>query len=442
MDSVYARFRKLSAARDTAAWKELRLLENAANANKVAAVYYHLAKADAHLQEQEREQAFGACMNALDLAGELRVDSLLFRVNYKIGDVYMKFNDLPRALAYFNKALLAANSVKNLNELVYLYREIALVYTYLDKNELAVTYFKKVEPLVVKLGNRRFLGSVYNNLGLCFIELRDSARARSYLYQSLAIRQEIDDRHGIAQTCNNLGALYFAWELYPRALAYYKNGLALRLAAKVAQSGIVESKINIGKTYRKLNETQLALQHLEEARTQAIQLAHIELERRADEELMDLYSQQGNYRKAFELQARYYVIRDSLYGLDKKEEIGRLTFEGKIREDSLRHAEARAQQQAVHLEKEKRSALIRNFFIAGFVLLLCVALLLYKQVKRIRDAHAIIKQQRDQLEAKQKEVLDSIHYAKRIQQSLLAPESYINRNLKRLLQRPGGRKAG
>jgi tetratricopeptide (TPR) repeat protein len=437
VDSVYGRFRKILPANDTAAWKEIRTLEMLAASEPAAGVYLQLARADAFIHEREREQAFGACMDALDRATTLGADSLIFRVYYKIGDVYMEFNDLPRALSYFNKAFLLASSVKNINDRIFLLREIALVYTYLDKNGLAVDYFRKIIPLAEQAGNQRFLGNVYNNLGICYTKLRDSSQAGGFLLKSLSVRKAAGDKVGIAQVHNNLGSLYFEWGDYPRAMEYYTTGLELRLGAGVPQPGIIESNINLGKTHYRLGQVEKARGKLEEARAAALALGHIELERRADEELLLLYSKLGDYRRAFDLQARYFFIRDSLYGLDKKEEISRLTFENKIREDSLRHAEARLQAQAVHEEKEKRSAFVRNFLVAGFVLMLGVAFLLFKQVQRIKQAHRIIEQQRNEIEARQKEVLDSIHYARRIQQSLLASESYINRNMKRLLGKTG-----
>ena len=42
-----------------------------------------------------------------------------------------------------------------------------------------------------------------------------------------------------------------------------------------------------------------------------------------------------------------------------------------------------------------------------------------------------VKKQKDLLEEKQKEVLDSIHYAKRIQQALLPSQRYLERVFKK-----------
>ncbi|HXB41014.1 MAG TPA: hypothetical protein VNZ49_10765, partial [Bacteroidia bacterium] len=67
-----------------------------------------------------------------------------------------------------------------------------------------------------------------------------------------------------------------------------------------------------------------------------------------------------------------------------------------------------------------------------FILVLLVAFLLFKQVKQIRKANKTIENQKNQIEAKQKETMDSIYYARRIQNSLLASDKYIGRTLNRL----------
>jgi len=435
LDSLYLKFRKQLFRKDTGAWEKLKRLEDLSANNKAAAVYFHLAKADSYMEEGEREQAFGSCLNALDKAKEANSDSLVFRVYYKMGSVYMEFSDLPHALPYFNKAILLIGSVKNLDDRILLYKDIGLLNTYLDRNKEAINYFLKMEPLILQTGNKNYLGNIYNNMGIIYVDLLDSAKALSYYRKSLAIRKEINDLNGIGQVHNNLGSLYYNWKQYDRALEYYKQGLELRKRSNGPVTGEIESNINIGRTYYKLNQVAKAKQYLEAARETTVRQGLIELERRANEELLHIYSAGGDFKKAFELQGRYYMIRDSLYGLDMKEEIGRMSFENKLREDSLKHAEAQQKETVIHEEKEKRAALIRNIFIAGFVMVLVVAFLLFKQVKRIKQANKIIAQQKDQIELKQKEMLDSIHYARRIQQSLLASESYIKRNMKRLLEK-------
>ena len=67
--------------------------------------------------------------------------------------------------------------------------------------------------------------------------------------------------------------------------------------------------------------------------------------------------------------------------------------------------------------------------IIGFTLMLVVAGVSFRAYRNTQKANEIISGQKDLVEEKQKEILDSIHYAKRIQKSLLPTGKYIYKNL-------------
>jgi hypothetical protein len=57
---------------------------------------------------------------------------------------------------------------------------------------------------------------------------------------------------------------------------------------------------------------------------------------------------------------------------------------------------------------------------------------IYNRLKVTQQQKVIIEIQKELVEEKQKEILDSIRYAKRIQDALLTPKTYIERNINRL----------
>ena len=68
-----------------------------------------------------------------------------------------------------------------------------------------------------------------------------------------------------------------------------------------------------------------------------------------------------------------------------------------------------------------------------------LAIVIYRGSKQRQTANFellakndIIEKQKQEVEEKQKEIIDSINYAKRIQQSQLPTEKYINKSIKRL----------
>jgi signal transduction histidine kinase len=61
-----------------------------------------------------------------------------------------------------------------------------------------------------------------------------------------------------------------------------------------------------------------------------------------------------------------------------------------------------------------------------------IAIVIYRSLNTTKRQKQIIEKQKQLVEEKQKEILDSIHYAKRIQMALLTSEYYIEKQLKRL----------
>ncbi|HYG53234.1 MAG TPA: hypothetical protein VD905_20180, partial [Flavobacteriales bacterium] len=69
--------------------------------------------------------------------------------------------------------------------------------------------------------------------------------------------------------------------------------------------------------------------------------------------------------------------------------------------------------------------------IIGFGLMVVVAIISLRASRQKKKDNLLIAEQKTLVEEKQREILDSIHYAKRIQRALLPSEKYISRNLKK-----------
>jgi serine phosphatase RsbU (regulator of sigma subunit) len=75
----------------------------------------------------------------------------------------------------------------------------------------------------------------------------------------------------------------------------------------------------------------------------------------------------------------------------------------------------------------------RNGFIIGLILLIVLIIFIYKSYLQKQKANVLITKQKHEVEHQkhiveehQKEIVDSIHYAKRIQSALLANEEFVN----------------
>jgi serine phosphatase RsbU (regulator of sigma subunit) len=220
---------------------------------------------------------------------------------------------------------------------------------------------------------------------------------------------------------------------YEQALDYYEKGFDYRQRATSNSTSLVESKINIGKTYFKLGKNAKALEYLEPAFHATTSIERLELRRLATKELKEIYLSMGDYKRAYEMQDIYYFAKDSLYGVSKKEEIVRLSvqynFENKQKQDSLRRVERESAQKSLQEEKDKRSNFIMIVLLAGLSVAGLFVYFLYKSNAENKKSNIIISAQRDILDKKQQEITESIQYAHYIQEALLPSPELLIKNL-------------
>ena len=104
------------------------------------------------------------------------------------------------------------------------------------------------------------------------------------------------------------------------------------------------------------------------------------------------------------------------------------TYEKKELEMKAEQDKKDAITKAALKQKEKE----RNYFIVGFGIVLVLVIFILRSFRQKQKDNAIITAQKNLVDAKQKEILDSIHYAKRIQLALLPSENYILKSLTKL----------
>src|SRR6202007_3439805 len=96
-------------------------------------------------------------------------------------------------------------------------------------------------------------------------------------------------------------------------------------------------------------------------------------------------------------------------------------------------------ERAVAKEKSQKQKIIIWSVIGGLLLVIAFLIFVFNRLQVARKQNIIIEKQKQDVEEqkklveeKQKELMDSIHYAKRIQTSLLPTSKYLERNLNAL----------
>lgn len=149
---------------------------------------------------------------------------------------------------------------------------------------------------------------------------------------------------------------------------------------------------------------------------------------------MQVYPKLGEYKKAVECFTPYVAYIDSIQELEKikYKEANTAHTQIQIKLEKQRAEEERIKQELVAKEERERQLLINKFLIGGAILLLAFLGFMYnrfrvtnKQKKVIEDQHTDLEMAYGQLDEKNKEILDSINYAKRIQTAILPPSKVV-----------------
>jgi hypothetical protein len=119
----------------------------------------------------------------------------------------------------------------------------------------------------------------------------------------------------------------------------------------------------------------------------------------------------------------------------------RFEVEKKEAELKVKSEEEQEKLKAIASEEKKRQQVIIST-VGGVLLLVAVfSLFLYKRFRVTQRQKKIIEEQKvlvdkayESLHEKNEEVMDSIHYAQRIQRALITSEKYIANQLNRLIQ--------
>lgn len=357
-----------------------------------------------------------------------------------LGAYFNQKGDIRTSLSYFKKSLRLKEQLNEKAAIAKTLNNIGYIYEVTGELDDALLYYKKSLYLKEQLKDSIGIATTLINLGSIYDTRNDTALAIEYYNQSLAIFNQNKNEKGIANILNNIAFLRSSRGNNNGVEQLYLHSMMLREKIGDVQ-GNAESHVNLGYFYFNQKQFTKALIHAEKAYQIALEIGFPEYIKRSAELLKDLYIQNGNYQKAVEMYDLFIRMKDSLVNENNRNEAIKnkyqYDYEKKRAQDSIRNVE---HSRVERLKSQTEIKQQQNYIIAGsivLVLLLLIAVLLYRAVKLktrsellITQQKNIIESQKELVEEKQKEIVDSINYAKRIQTSFLASEIELKRHLK------------
>ena len=426
------------------------------------------------------DSAIAHLRKAISLSQKINFKRFYINAVGELGYFFLQINEIDSALVYLNKAYSEIEDKGN-QKYLEIMNSLGAAYYYKGDYLKAYNFYLKYLKEVEVKGNPYQTARANSNVGVILKEQRKYDDALVFFKKSLQIALDNKSFKNQYIAYVNIGNVYAdktdnGRSLYNSnmALEYYGKAKKLLLEKNEPENNqnIIILLGNIGNIYADLrkfdlavNEYQLALSFLEKTENFASSALiynnlasvyvdmnklteadkYLKLGFKASEESGSPNDFLNNYIAAaryFEVakkfkEAYFYHVRlkelnDSIFSTDAAEK--RKELEMSI-EYEKKEAEAKILQEKKELvaEEEKKKQLILLYaFVGGFALMLVVAFLIFRGYRQKQKSNEIILQQKHLVEEKQKEILDSIRYAKRIQQSLLPTSKYIDKSLNKL----------
>lgn len=340
-----------------------------------------------YINKSEYRKSLDLRLKALVIFTELNDQKKIGNILSNIGVTYFYIADYPKALSYYFKALKIAEDTKNKHGETSATMNIGMVYKKLQQYNKALLYYEKSLKLNRISGDQINTSNALANIATIFDEQGLHQKALDFYNQALTISRKIKYRRGEASHLTDIGIVYHNLKNYGLAINYFHDALKIfetspdlnamavvynqlaNIIINAPDTILINAKIPKPNRYLEAEKfAQLALKVSQESEL-------LEREMTARETLSLIYEKQNNFKLALAAYKNYTLLKDSIYTDDKKSEIAQKEIQY---EADKKHA--------VASEEIKNQKTLRNYSIAGSIILLLVAISIFIFYKKHRDA--------------------------------------------------------
>jgi serine phosphatase RsbU (regulator of sigma subunit)/tetratricopeptide (TPR) repeat protein len=364
------------------------------------------------------EASFLCATAAYEKSKQLTYKKIQLEAEYELALIYIDKSNFVQAIFHLTSAEKKAEETHNLLMLMACHVSLGNCYALQKQSTFALSYYQKALDICTRLKLSKKTATILGNMGNLLYEKSTSNAAyldSAILFYSKAYRQDIlnKDTGNTISMLNNMALVY--GDKHEYAIARQKLFEVKKL---IEITGDMDAKINYYSAMSRVlsyeTNFDLAYKYLDSSLQLAKQVGNIE--RVADYYISksDVGVEQKDYKTAYECYIKYKDIQDSLLNAENFAQASDFQnqYEREKKQEEIEKLRLRDQNQKIII-----SAIVLFFLILGVF-----AFIIYRRLQENRKQKNIIEQQRN-------EMLDSIHYAKRIQTALLASENILQQNL-------------
>lgn len=425
------------------------------------------------------QQAIAYSKKAITLAEEAKDSTCLASAWNSLASAYDELSEFKQAEIYFLKALRYFKHHKNKKRTASTLNNLGTIYFNQSNYQPALDCFLQALRLKEQLKDTRGVANCYTNMANVYFEIKDFNKARELLLKAVELFRKSNDEEGLASALSNLGGIYSHLDQFDKAVIVQKEALEIFIKIQLPeglsscysnlafyfktseqydsafvyynkciaisksigdQLSHANALLNIGDMLYRQKKYNQAIEMLIQSEKIHLSLKNFEALNTLYEHMANVNYALGRYQLAMDYQRKANHIKDSLFTIENSKVLSDLktTYEVDKKAAELK-AIAKAEKRNLELQssKEKQKQQMIIYTVAGILVIsLIFSFFIYKGLQRNKKANKIIAQQKLEveeknhlIEEKQKEISDSINYAKRIQNSFLTSENDFKKNL-------------
>lgn len=341
-----------------------------------------------------------------------------------LGTVYQGQAENDKAIDYYTRSLEINEEIHDQKGEANCLSNIGRIYQELADTLKAVDYQMRSLKIRESIGDKRGVAIAYCNLGSLYADMGNEAKAMKFFNRSLTVSEEIGDKNNIALALGNMGFVYKTIGASSQALDYLNR--SLKIFEEIDNKRWIAASLNyIGDVYKLEGEVEQAIPFYKRALLIAQEGNLVSATRDAGQALYNSYKMNGSYKEALAMYELFIQMRDSILNETNQKEVLKYTYEKQRALDEKEHEK----QMEVSAERAQKQNILIYAGTGSILLILGFTIFAFNRLRLTRKQNKEIEKQKNIVEEKQKEILASFTYAKRLQDAILPPEPYISSKL-------------